>query len=148
MTLSDATGCERDDTLRENLQNGAIDTRTSYESQMRLERVDMLFVELALTVVAWRRGWGARALCPIAIGRLLAVAITLLMASTGGAIDSVPPPTLLGELFAIIGLVGMIVRFPERGRIPGMPAAAGQSAPAHAPPSVSRSRSTPHGPVY
>ena len=79
----------------------------------------MLFIEIALTVAAWRRGWRARALWPMGIGLGIG---TLVGIAVGGDIAQVPPAVLLFDVACIAVLIGMVCRPPQPAQV-SLPAA-------------------------
>ena len=75
--------------------------------------VMLLLVEVGLTIAAWKKGWGAKALLPVgatlALGLLFGVAIGL----GGGTIEAAAPVALLSDLAAIGILIAMVRRVPN-----------------------------------
>jgi hypothetical protein len=74
----------------------------------------LLFLEVVLTVRAWRKGWGAWALAPV--GALAAVAFAM-GALIGPEVLHSPLPIVL-ELAACAGLVGLNVAEPPTASAP------------------------------
>jgi uncharacterized membrane protein YfcA len=70
----------------------------------------LLIVEIILTVAAWRRGWRARALLPIAVCLLLAFVFGAVIGASGGSMDSVVGVAFLLDLTAIVTLAVMVAR--------------------------------------
>ena len=71
----------------------------------------MLVVNICLTVRAWRKGWKARALLPMAIGYVLAFLVGAVMADSHA-------PWLARIIFAIvieIGMVGSLIALGRNG---------------------------------
>jgi hypothetical protein len=73
----------------------------------------MSLLEVWLTVVAWRKGWRARALVPLAATVISAMLIGFSVGLAGGSIKPVTPVFLLLE-FACLGvLIAMATRAPK-----------------------------------
>lgn len=74
----------------------------------------LLIAEIFLTIVAWRRGWGGRALLPLGIG--IAVAFIFgALAGTGGTSDrSIAGVAIFFDLICVVALIVMIARAPDR----------------------------------
>lgn len=70
----------------------------------------LLILEIILTVAAWRRGWKAWALTPIAIGLSLAFVFGAAIGASGGLMDAVVAVGLLLDLAIIATLVAMVAR--------------------------------------
>jgi hypothetical protein len=59
-----------------------------------------MIIELILTILAWRKGWGPAALLPLAIGLPIGVAF----AAMSGSLT----PALIADLLIYATLIGMI----------------------------------------
>jgi hypothetical protein len=96
----------------------------------------LLALELLLTVAAWRRGWGARALIPLASCLAVSFLLGMAVAMTGGSPDRLLPLGLILDL----GLLGVLASMAFRPRVaaPGLdsrpaPGLAPQPGPAPGP---------------
>ncbi len=69
----------------------------------------MFIFEIILTVIAWRRGWGARALIPVSVAAAGGFLIGIGAAASGGTIEQVMGPAILLELFCFVALVYLAV---------------------------------------
>ena len=65
----------------------------------------LLIVEIALTIAAWRRGWGPRALLAPGIAALTAFLTGVAVGLSGGSAERVEPLWLLLDLALIVALV-------------------------------------------
>jgi hypothetical protein len=74
----------------------------------------LLFLEVVLTVRAWRKGWGAWALVPV--GAMAAVAFTV-GALLGPEVANTPLPIVL-ELAAFAALIGLNAAEPPAAPTP------------------------------
>lgn len=73
----------------------------------------MLFIEIALTVAAWRRGWRARALWPLGIGMGIGFVVGAALSASGSRVEQLPPALLLFDVACIAVLIGMVCRPPQ-----------------------------------
>ena len=82
----------------------------------------LLLIQIALTVVAWRRGWKAWALAPILITVGLGFLVGLICGATGTDLDSILGPCLVFDLGCVVVLVAMVVcrRGSHRGPCPAV----------------------------
>jgi uncharacterized membrane protein YfcA len=78
----------------------------------------MLFIEIALTVAAWRRGWRARALWPIGIGLGLGAVLGAALGAAGSMPQDLLPALLLLDLACIAVLIGMVCQPPQPAQEP------------------------------
>ena len=69
----------------------------------------MFILEIVLTVIAWRRGWGARALIPVGVAVAGGFLIGIGAAASGGTIEQVMGPAILLELVCFVALVCLAV---------------------------------------
>ena len=70
----------------------------------------LLFIEIALTIAAWQRGWKARALLPMAIVMGLAMVIGFGVGASGGDVEAVLGLGLMLDLGGIVALSVMTAR--------------------------------------
>lgn len=77
----------------------------------------LLILEIILTVAAWRRGWKAWALTPIAIGLSIGFMLGFVIGASGGSMDGVVAVGLLLDLTVVGTLVAMVAspRTAEQG---------------------------------
>jgi hypothetical protein len=73
----------------------------------------ILFIEIALTISAWRKGWGGWALLPGGIALVLGALLGLAMGPTATTGDLIVPLLMIDGL-AIFALIGMVVKGPEK----------------------------------
>jgi len=72
----------------------------------------LLILEIALTVAAWRKGWGLRALLPLAFAFGLAFIMGVVGGASGGSVSDLTVPCFLCDLGAVIALIVMTRRAP------------------------------------
>lgn len=72
-----------------------------------------LILEFLLTVSAWRKGWGVRALLPLGLCVLFAVVIGGAVGLSGGDVEQAMALGLLGDVLCIAALIGLNVRAPQ-----------------------------------
>lgn len=82
----------------------------------------LLLIEIALTVSAWRKGWGGKALRPFGYAFAIAFLIAVVTAASGGTVNQVAPILLLVDVGLIIALVRMVLHGPEPARANWRPA--------------------------
>ena len=78
----------------------------------------LLIAEIVLTVLAWRKGWRARALLPVGITFPTALVVGLLITLAGGPEHA---PVLVGMLLdvvCVVVLIAMLVRAPTAEALP------------------------------
>ncbi len=73
----------------------------------------LLFLEIALTIAAWRKGWGARALLPLVFGFGVAFLIGVAIGSSGGSIDAARVLAIFCDLGVVIALGILARRAPQ-----------------------------------
>jgi hypothetical protein len=88
--------------------------------------IEMLIFEIILTVIAWRRGWGARALIPMGVVFGVGALIGVGVAVSGGTPEDVTAITTapLAILFEFAWFVALICLAIARPRRPVVAAAA------------------------
>lgn len=64
----------------------------------------LLFLEIALTIAAWKKGWRARALLPLAGAFLVALLGGAVVGASGGSIEDARILAFLCDLGAVIAL--------------------------------------------
>lgn len=69
----------------------------------------LLFLEIALTIAAWKKGWGARALLPLVFGFGVALLIGMVIGSAGGSVEDARPLGILCDVGVVIAL-GILAR--------------------------------------
>jgi hypothetical protein len=75
-------------------------------------------LEIVLTVRAWKQGWGAKALIPMATGFVVGILMVFAAAATGAGPAGVSRPLmLLGDLI-VTGTLFYMVRNPQRQTVP------------------------------
>lgn len=92
-----------------------------------------LLIQIALTVAAWKKGWGPKALLPMVIGLGLALIIGFTAGLSGGLLREIAAPTLLIDLGILISLIVMVSRKPAKSesvKEVEHPAAQGSGVPA------------------
>jgi hypothetical protein len=72
----------------------------------------LLILEIALTVAAWRKGWGLRALLPLAVAFGLAFTLGVVGGASGSTASDLAVPCFLCDLGAVIALIFMTRRAP------------------------------------
>ena len=87
----------------------------------------LTIVEIVLTVAAWRKGWGARALLPLGCSLSFAFILGLIVGATGSSVITAQLITVGVDLVITGVLIWMIVRSPERAQVQGVAEAAGQA---------------------
>jgi len=70
----------------------------------------LLVLEIALTIAAWRRGWKAWALLPLAVGAGVAFTGGVLIGAVGGSVEEAMVIGALLDVVCIGILIGMIVK--------------------------------------
>jgi len=73
----------------------------------------LLFLEISLTIAAWRNGWGARALLPLAGGFLVALIGGAMIGASGGTVTDGRVLGVLCDLGAVIVLGVMSRKAPS-----------------------------------
>jgi uncharacterized membrane protein YfcA len=73
----------------------------------------MLFIEIALAVAAWKRGWRWRALLPFAAAYAVAFVVGAAVGAGGGAFEPALPVFFLIEVALVIALVLLARREPR-----------------------------------
>lgn len=68
----------------------------------------LTILEIILTVTAWRRGWKAWALTPIAIGTSLAFVLGAVIGASGGSMDEAMAVGLVLDLTVVGTLIAMV----------------------------------------
>ena len=87
-----------------------------------------LILEMILMVKAWRRGWRAWALVPLATTLFVGFLVGMAIAASGGTLDTPPPVLLLGDV-ACVGVLGVMSARPRsRAEAPGVAAVPGAIA--------------------
>lgn len=92
-----------------------------------------LLIQIALTVAAWKRGWGPKALLPMVIGLGLAFIIGFTAGLAGGTPRDIAVPLVLVDLGILISLIVMVSRKPAKSETTKeveQPAAQGVEVPA------------------
>lgn len=74
----------------------------------------MLIIQIILTVVAWKKGWGGKALLPMVIGLGLAFIIGLTAGLSGGSPRDIAAPLVLIDLSMLISMIVMVSRKPAK----------------------------------
>lgn len=96
----------------------------------------LLIIEVALTIAAWRRGWGARAFLPGFVGIVFALLLGGLMGAAGADKTSLLVVSVLTDL-ALISVLSWFARHAPRPKVASVPEAmpteaeAGTAATAH-----------------
>lgn len=93
----------------------------------------MMIIQIILTVVAWKKGWGGKALLPMVIGLGLAFIIGFSAGLAGGSPRDIAVPLVLIDLGMLISLIVMVSRKPAKpvtAKRIEQPAAPGVAAPA------------------
>lgn len=90
----------------------------------------LLIIEIMLTVTAWRRGWKALALLPVAICVGFGFVVGLGCGATGGDIDDAIGPCVAVELCCLVALIIMAVRGRKVAQVDALNAS--PAIPAHA----------------
>ncbi len=67
-------------------------------------------IEIVLTIVAWRKGWGWKALIPLLITGSIAFGSGFVMGLRGTPIMSALPFFILLDIGCIIALIAMVVK--------------------------------------
>jgi hypothetical protein len=75
-------------------------------------------VELILTFVAWRKGWGWKALIPILLTYFIAFTSGFMIGLTGGSITDYLPAFYIMDAFCIGALIFMIAKPVGMGKLP------------------------------
>ena len=75
-------------------------------------------LEIVLTVKAWKQGWGAKALIPMATGIVVGILMAFAATAAGAGPAGVSRPlALLGDLI-VTGTLFYMVRNPKRHAVP------------------------------
>jgi hypothetical protein len=74
----------------------------------------LLIAEVCLTVAAWRKGWRFWALLPGGIAMLMGFLMGMAIGANGGSAQQLMPVALLLDFACIAGLIGMVVRAPQK----------------------------------
>jgi hypothetical protein len=88
----------------------------------------MIFIEIILAWVAWRRGWRWWAVAPIGVTAFFGLLLAVALQSTGGTLEGALPAVALGELACVGALVVMAVKPPKAGSVVSLPSPSGSSA--------------------
>jgi len=72
----------------------------------------MLIIQIVMTAVAWKKGWGPKALLPMVIGLGLAFIIGFTAGLSGGSPRDIAAPLVLVDLGMLISLIVMVSRKP------------------------------------
>ena len=89
----------------------------------------LLLLEVGLTVAAWKKGWGAKALLPVGATLVLGLLFGVAIGLGGGTIEAAAPVALLSDVAAIGILIAMVRRVPNSQPVlAGTPAVAGERA--------------------
>ena len=94
----------------------------------------MLIIQIVMTAVAWKKGWGPKALLPMVIGLGLAFIIGFTAGLSGGSPRDIAAPLVLVDLGMLISLIVMVSRKPATSgstKEVEQPAAKGAEVPAH-----------------
>jgi hypothetical protein len=86
-----------------------------------------------MTAVAWKKGWGPKALLPMVIGLGLAFIIGFTAGLSGGSPRDIAAPLVLVDLGMLISLIVMVSRKPAKSETTKeveQPAAQGAEVPA------------------
>lgn len=75
-------------------------------------------LEIVLTVMAWRRGWRARALAPFAVLAPVSFLTGAAIGVSGGSVEAAIPVFLLLD-FVCVGVLWWLVAHPRRRTEPG-----------------------------
>jgi len=70
----------------------------------------MFLVEIILTIVAWKRGWKARALIPLAIAFSVGLIAGIIIGANGGT--EAPAEIMIVDIGALIALIIMSIKKP------------------------------------
>jgi hypothetical protein len=92
-----------------------------------------LIIQIIMTGVAWKKGWGPKALLPMVIGLGLAFIIGFTAGLSGGSPRDIAAPLVLVDLGMLISLIVMVSRKPaksETSKEIGRPTAQGAEVPA------------------
>lgn len=74
----------------------------------------LLFLEIYLTIAAWRKGWKGWAILPIAIGMAVAFVIGMEVGASGGSNDSAFAVGLIVDFGIILALIMMVLKKPRQ----------------------------------
>ena len=77
----------------------------------------LLIAEIILTIIAWRKGWKARALLPMTIALGFGIIIGLALAASDGSIEDAMPLCAVIELVCFSGLIYMAARKPKSAQV-------------------------------
>lgn len=75
----------------------------------------MLIIEILLTIFAWRKGWGWKAIIPTASAFGIGVLVGASVVASGGVLS---PAIVLVDVAAIIALIVMVSVEPETKPVP------------------------------
>lgn len=78
----------------------------------------MLILEIALTIWAWRKGWGAKSLLPAVIIFGFAFLVGVFIAGANGDVEAVRPMFIVLDLALIGILIYMIAKPPITDVVP------------------------------
>lgn len=73
----------------------------------------MLLLQIIFTVLAWRKGWRARALLPMGLLFLLAFIVGAATASSGGSIEDIQGLLIFLDLVGLVALIVMSMKAPS-----------------------------------
>ena len=73
----------------------------------------MLFLEIILTIFAWRKGWRWWALVPVGICLLIGFIIGFLIGANGGSVNDIGAAGWIFDVGAIIALIFMLCIKPQ-----------------------------------
>ena len=75
----------------------------------------ILIIEIILTIVAWNKGWKAKALLPMGICLAIGILIGMIIGSVG--VTSVPLGLIVFDIAAVVVLIVMICKPPKKDSI-------------------------------
>jgi uncharacterized membrane protein YfcA len=73
----------------------------------------MLFLEIGLTIAAWRKGWRGMALLPMVAALLFGFLVGAAAGANGATAQSVLPFAFLGDLLCVVALIAMAKHAPR-----------------------------------
>jgi hypothetical protein len=76
----------------------------------------MMFIEIWLTVLAWRKGWKGYALLPMGVSFSLAFLTGIVVGLSGGSVDRLWSVGILLEVCVIVALILMVNRQPNAAK--------------------------------
>ena len=75
-------------------------------------------IEVGLTIAAWRKGWGWKALIPLFLTLCVAFGSGFVIGLTGGTVMDYWPVFILMDVFCIIALICMVAKPVGMGKLP------------------------------